>query len=1077
MMDSRTLFNVGIRQRTPLLDIATRDVVWLAPDDSAGEAARLMTAKQISSILVADEEARPLGIVTERNVLLAMHAGLAPETALREVMAAPVITVPGSMACLDAYQICQRDNIRHLVIVDDDGRLAGVASETDFRLHMDLSMLAAGQRQIGGVMTRQVLGLPPQSSLRDVLNLMEFRRDTCVVAVENERPVGIVTGRDIVRLYAHRQDASLMLAQVMNSPVLTIRHDDSINKAAGLMFDNRVRHLAVVDDAGCLVGLVSEHDLTNILAGGLMRERQSMEGGFLRAMMDTLPDLVWLKDPEGAYLACNKRFGQFFGAGEKDIVGRFDSDFMDKPMAESFRELDRDVMAKGESVTHEERLTFATDNYSGSFEIVRTPMRDRRGRLVGVLGIARDITGRKREELERRADHEKLRSLYELSPMGIALTDMRGHYIEFNDAFRDICGYSREELNRLDCWALTPKEYTDKDAEQLASLRTRGRYGPYEKEYLRKDGSRIPLRLNGVQIRGSDGQPYIWSIVEDISKHKQAEERMSIAASVFAASPEGIVISDADNHIVDVNPAFTRITGYSREEALGRNPSLLSSGRHDRAFYAAMWQALERDGAWRSEIWNRRKNGEVYAELLSISAIRDANGKVQRYVALFSDISYLKEHEAELNRVANYDALTGLPNRRLLADRMKQAIARTARARDMLAVCYLDLDGFKEVNDTLGHEAGDRVLVEMAQRIGSVLRGGDTVARLGGDEFVVLLQGLEKGEECVATLDRLLAEIARPVAVNGKPLVLGASIGVSIYPLDDEDPDTLLRHADQAMYAAKQSGKNRYHIYDPALDLRARSHHEFLKSVRRALEQGQFELYYQPKIDLRTRTLAGAEALIRWRHPERGLLLPAEFLPAIGNTELDIEIGNWVIAAALGQIGRWREAGLDIEVSINISAHHLKSAGFTEALRRQLAHYPDLPPGRLQIEVLETTALEDITIVREIIGVCRKLGMRFALDDFGMGYASLSYLSNLPVDVLKIDQTLVRDMLGDKGHMAIVQSIIALAGTFGRETVAEGIETEEYCRALLELGCEKGQGYYIARPMPAHELTTWKTTI
>jgi diguanylate cyclase (GGDEF)-like protein len=391
----------------------------------------------------------------------------------------------------------------------------------------------------------------------------------------------------------------------------------------------------------------------------------------------------------------------------------------------------------------------------------------------------------------------------------------------------------------------------------------------------------------------------------------------------------------------------------------------------------------------------------------------------------------------------------------------------------MMAVCYLDLDGFKSINDSMGHAAGDQVLIEVTRRIENTIRGGDTVARLGGDEFVVLLLELDKGEECVTTLERLLEAIIQPFNVNNQLSVISASIGVSMYPLDDEDPDTLLRHADQAMYVAKQSGKNRFYIYDPALDRRARDQHEFLKSIRQGLEQGQFELYYQPKVNLRTKELVGAEALIRWRHPERGLLPPGDFLRQIENTDLDIEIGEWVTITALAQANYWRKNGLDIEISVNITGYHLESPGFAEKIKEMLARYPEMSPGKLQIEVLETVALSDITIVREVIEACRNLGVSFALDDFGTGYSSLSYLSNLPVDVLKIDQSFVRDMLEDKGDMAIIQGIIALARAFDRTTVAEGIETDNHYRILLDMGCELGQGYYIGKPMPAEELANW----
>ena len=683
------------------------------------------------------------------------------------------------------------------------------------------------------------------------------------------------------------------------------------------------------------------------------------------------------------------------------------------------------------------------------------------------LGIIRDITERKQAEMKAAALIRRNQVLMQSTVEGMHVLDDKGNVIEANDSFCRHLGYAPEEILQLSVFDFEAKLTV---AELQSNIeRLLNGQAVFESVHRRKDGTLVDVEVSvsGVEL---DGQKCIFALSRDITVRKRAEESLHITASVFANSQEAILITDANNNILDVNPAFTGITGYSREEVMGKNPRLLSSGRQGKAFYTQLWKTLEQEGNWRGEIWNRRKSGEVYAELLSISAIRDEAGMVQRYVAAFSDISHIKEHEAELSRVAHYDALTGIPNRVLLADRLQQAIAQTSREQGMMAVCYLDLDGFKPINDTMGHEAGDQMLIEVARRIGNTIRGGDTVARLGGDEFVVLLLDLEKGEECVTTLERLLNAIAQPITFKNKASSISASIGVSIYPLDHEDPDTLLRHADQAMYVAKQSGRNRFHIYDSSLDRRARDQREFLKSIRYGLEHDQFELHYQPKVNLRTRELIGAEALIRWRHPERGLLPPAEFLRQIENTELDIELGEWVIVTALTQLNYWRSAGLDIEVSINISGYHLESTRFDDRLLQQLALCPGLPPGRLQIEILETVALGDIDKVRKIIESCRKIGVGFALDDFGTGYSSLMYLSNLSVDVLKIDQTFVRDMLEDKGDMAIVQGIIALARAFDRKTVAEGIETEKIYEILLDMGCEIGQGYFIARPMPANEL-------
>ncbi|MDP2795042.1 MAG: EAL domain-containing protein [Sulfurisoma sp.] len=564
--------------------------------------------------------------------------------------------------------------------------------------------------------------------------------------------------------------------------------------------------------------------------------------------------------------------------------------------------------------------------------------------------------------------------------------------------------------------------------------------------------------------------------VLDITGRKQAEDRLRLAGSVFENTHEGVTIADAAGNILDVNPAFCEITGYSREEVLGRNPRILNSGRQGPEFYEAMWQAILGRGYWRGEIWNRRKDGDIYPEFLTVSAVRDAHGAVSHFVGVFSDITQLKQHERRLERMAHYDALTGVPNRVLLADRMHQAIAQTLRAGHLMAVCYLDLDNFKPVNDTHGHEAGDRLLVEMAQRLKDCLRGGDTVARLGGDEFVLLLPELEQIEECEAVLGRVLEAAARPVIVAGQSVNVSASIGLTLFPFDDADPDTLLRHADQAMYQAKQAGRNRYHLFDAEHDRRARAHHEALGRVEEALRQREFVLHYQPKVDMRLGRVVGAEALIRWLHPERGLLSPGEFLPAIEDTDLIVALGDWVIDTALAQMSVWRAAGLDLEVSVNVAARHLQRDDFVSRLKELLAAHPDTPAEYLELEVLETAALEDMGRVSRVIEECRDLGIGFAIDDFGTGYSSLTYFKALPADTLKIDQSFIRDMLKDPDDLAIVEGIIGLTEVFRRKVIAEGVETVEHGIALLGLGCDLAQGYGIARPMPAADLAGWVQT-
>ncbi|MBI5889626.1 MAG: PAS domain S-box protein [Nitrosomonadales bacterium] len=1588
-----------------LLDIATRDVACLAADATISEAAQLMAQRRFSCIVVIDPARHPVGIVTERNILHAMRSDSPPHTPLHASMSAPVITLPGTTDCLDAYQLCMREGIRHLVLTGDDGAVAGIASETDFRLHLNLTALA-GRRQVMSVAQHSVTSLQGHISLRQALNLMQTQRESCVVVVENDKPVGIVTERDVVRFYAREPErVNVPIFELMNSPVLTVPGNATIGQAAERLREKKVRHLAVVDADGRMVGLVNEHDLTQTMALGLLDEKYEVDELFLHTFIDTIPDVVWLKDKEGIYLACNHRFEMLVGMKKAQIVGKTDYDFASREQADFYRKNDRRAMAADKPSVNEEWLDFA-DGYRGLFEVIKTPMRDSQGRLIGVLGVARDITERESNEralqererefrtlaenlpdnvirydrecrvrymnpamlgsiavellpvvgkipVESSPDSAKVRDLqraveqvmdsgerldvetevhhpdgslhahhvifvpecdpkgvvtgalgigrditerkkreWQLSQLNFALDrigeamfvmDEEGHFLYVNEEgcrelgfpreellgklkVRDISanwsqekwlrrwkymemqgtatfetvyrtregrifpveisanyfeyeghGYnmslvrditerkrvqsqledyrqrleglvveesgkfralveqslvgifivqdgffryvnpglvdmfgfnaaeeivdkvsflrfikaedraaveettrrllageaetarlsfaaskrdgapiiidvhgrriefegrpaiigaqvditemrrSREELKQLvdaqsaklqqsedllrtlieaipdaiqfkdgaGHWlesnsaarltfgldAQASRGKTDVELSEIAHPRYREallQCGETDRQawqagttsrveetmqipdvgtltfdvikvpLFHDDGSRKGLVIVGRDVselkraeealRHSLGEyselvqripvgiykyrmhpdgsamfdyvsprwcelldvtveelrldpqvalprihpdevehfarlneaarntlsPFVWEgrvcrkngeirwlhveseptllengdilwdgIQYDVTDRRKGEEALRVTASVFDNSQEAIVISDADNIIADVNLAFTHITGYSRGEAVGRNPKFLSSGRQDAAFYAAMWDALKQDKVWRGEIWNRRKNGEVYAELLSISAICDDAGQVQRYVGVFSDITYFKDYEAELSLVANYDALTGVPNRRLLADRLRQSVAHAQRGGKMLAICYIDLDGFKEVNDQHGHETGDRLLVGVARRLQEVLRAGDTLARLGGDEFVVLFNDLAEDAECFQILDRIMQTLAEPMQLDGHQVNVSASIGVTFYPADNEDGDTLLRHADQAMYIAKQTGKNRYHVYDAIHDQRVRTLHETRRRILQGLENGEFELYYQPKLELSSNKVVGAEALIRWNHPERGLLNPADFLPIIENSDMEIKLGKWVMGEALAQLQAWQQAGIAMDISINISARHLQSPDFVAELKRKLAQYPKLGRGRLQIEVLETAALEDMGQSFEVIAACREMGVSFALDDFGTGYSSLVYLRKLGADTLKIDQSFVQNMATNEGDHAIVQGVIALAKTFNRQTVAEGMEDPKLVQTLADMGCGYGQGYGIAYPMPAAEFLDW----
>ena len=524
-----------------------------------------------------------------------------------------------------------------------------------------------------------------------------------------------------------------------------------------------------------------------------------------------------------------------------------------------------------------------------------------------------------------------------------------------------------------------------------------------------------------------------------------------------------------------------RILGVTRAEMLGSVPSLLRPSAADplaRQQRAAMWSGLRATGGWRGELLERRRSGEICTLQVTISSVNGPQGDLRYHVLVITDVTEQRVQRERLERQANFDELTRLPNRMRLSQLLAEAMRSSDRDGYLLTVCYLDLDRFKPVNDRFGHAAGDRLLIELAGRLRSALRTRDTwadsAARLGGDEFVLLLRA-ETIEEARMAVERVLRVVAQPYVVDPaeEPVQVTASMGATVYPIDRSDADTLLRHADHAMYGAKQSGRNGYLFFDPEHRRRTEERVMAIGRVQEALDQAEFVLHYQPKVDMRAGRVLGLEALLRWDHPQHGLIAPMQFLPLIENTGLSSRVGDWVFAQALEHLSQWRRGGLDISVSVNVSARHLQEPDFAQRLSELLARHPEALAPNFELEMLETAAHADIEATSALMARCRALGVRFALDDFGTGYSTLTYLKRLPVDVLKIDRSFVHHMLDDSQDRAIVEGVVGLARTFGCVVVAEGVESPAQARTLLDMGCDIGQGTGIAAPMPPGLVAAW----
>ncbi len=697
---------------------------------------------------------------------------------------------------------------------------------------------------------------------------------------------------------------------------------------------------------------------------------------------------------------------------------------------------------------------------------------DETGNPQRKIGIVQDITEiKKMEEAVHKAD--LISSFYNMPFIGMGIvspTTLR--WLKFNGKLCDILGYSHAEIAEMSCAEIChPKDKAKAGAEIERILSGASEAYTIDMRFIRKDGTVAFVNLNVKCVRTTEGNvDYLVVMVEDITERQLADNNLRIAATAFQVQ-EGMMVTDAKGILLRVNNAFTTITGYPAQEVIGKNPRFLNSGRHDPTFHNQMWSTINNTGAWSGEIWNRRKDGEVYPEYLTITAVKDANGKVTNYVATLTDITTDKAASLEIQRLAFYDPLTGLANRRLLVDRIQHALVSRTRNEGKGALMFLDLDYFKNLNDTLGHKYGDLLLQQVATRLTACVRESDTVARLGGDEFVVLLEGLsnkviDAAAQTKAIGDKILASLNQPYQLNLQQYHCSGSIGVTLF----EDPmpgvDDLFRQADIAMYHAKESGRNRLYFFDSEMQERIYHLVALKKDLRKALDQQQFQLYYQIQVDALECPI-GAEALIRWQHPEHGLVSPDKFIPLAEQTGLILSIGQWVLETACAQLKAWEqdESTCNLTLSVNVSAKQFRQTNFVAQVQNTVQRY-GINPAKLKLELTESMLANNIDKIITAMSTLNALGIRFSLDDFGTGYSSLQYLKRLPLYQLKIDQSFVRDITFDSNDRALVLTIIAMAENLGLEVIAEGVETKEQQALLLKKGCRHFQGYLFGKPVP-----------
>ena len=791
------------------------------------------------------------------------------------------------------------------------------------------------------------------------------------------------------------------------------------------------------------------------------------------AILDNAGALVVVLDREGRIRRFNHACEELSQYSFAEVEGRFVWDFLLLPeeretvRKEAFDALVQDTRTLRSSYTN---YWVARDGTRRLIEWANASLLDEHGRTAFVVGTGIDVTEKKRAEAVLRENAQRLSEAQRIAQVGSwELELVTGRLVWSDETFRlfeiDQAAFGATYEAFLD--AIHPEDRDRVSQAYADSLATRT---PYEIAHrLRMPDGRIKWVNERCETHYDEHGRALRSTgtVQDITVRRQAEELLRLYANVFEHSGEAILISDGDNRILAVNPAFTRLTGYRIDEIRGENPNLLASGQTPVETYQDMWGTLDETGFWQGEILDRRKDGTLYPKWISISAVRDPDGRVSHYVASFTDITARKMAEAQISRLAYHDALTGLINRFSLQSQLEQALAMAHREQRALAVIFLDLDRFKTINDTLGHAMGDDLLVEVARRLLDNVRESDIVARLGGDEFVVVLTDVGDVNAAARVADKILHALARRYRIGQHGLHSTASLGLAFYPNDGEDGDTLMKNADTAMYHAKSLGRNNVQFFTAEMNLAAVKRLTLDRDLRIAVENKQFELFYQPQLDSWSGRTIGVEALIRWHHPDDGLVLPAEFIPLAEETGLILPLGEWVLDEACRQLRAWRDDGIaDVTMAMNLSAHQLRSPVLLEHVARALEQH-GLAGGDLELEITESMAMHDPVASIGQLKALRELGVRLSIDDFGTGYSSLSYLKLLPIQTLKLDQSFVRDIETDSNDVAICTATIALAHNLGLSVIAEGVETEAQRRLLISHQCDFMQGYLFSRPLPA----------
>ncbi|MCF6218653.1 MAG: EAL domain-containing protein [Gammaproteobacteria bacterium] len=922
---------------------------------------KLMRNQQISSLIITENQ-RPVGIYTEADIVRTFNSQLDfHNTTIRELMSAPLVTATENINAFDASTLLTTNRIRHLVITTEGGELCGILTQTDIIAHFSKEH-AINMGTVDSVMTKRMLTVSPLCSVHEVVDLMSCFTSGCAIAIEDEKPVGILTERDMASLIIRQVGIKhLTMADVMTSPVTTIRKDMGTIDAISIMNQRKIRRLIIVDEKDQVSGVLIQEDIIRSLGG-------------------------------------------------------------------SYIDLLKEALSEQDDTLHQAQLASQTSK-------------------------------------------TQLENLLQ-SPLGLAIiaTDKHFNISYLNKGAEQTFGLQQaNHSHRRVTELLKCDAFNEQNLDKTKQLINSKGFYTFTHQ-IRADDTLQHLETRITPIIESQQMIGYTFISRNITEQLSTERNLRLAAHVFEAAIEGILVTDAQGIIQSVNPAFSRITGYRADEVIGKESRLLQTKQQTKAFYEAMRHELLTVGFWQGEIWSRRKNGEIFPERLSISSIRDSHHNITQYTAVFYDITEIKKQQDKLSYHAYHDPLTELPNRQLFKDRLGQAITRARRHDAQLTVMFIDLDYFKRLNDTFGHQAGDECLQEISMLFRGELREGDTVSRYAGDEFTILLNDGINKKAAMGVAEKLLNLFKSPFMIHGQEAYLGASIGLACYPEDGTTPDALIKNADTAMYHAKRSGRNRIEPFQAEMATKLKQRASLESELRKALGNHELTIRYQPIIDLHSRAITSMEALLRWNNSANGHISPEQFIPIAEESGLIIPIGEWVLRQTCQQISQWQVDDISgLAVSVNLSARQFREKELLSTIERIL-NETGLKPQQLNLEITESSMMHDMDNSVATLECLKKLGVRIFLDDFGTGYSSLTCLQRFPIDVLKLDHSFVRNIGVDNNTTRLASAIIAMAKDLSLEVIAEGVENPTQLQFLKEHGCDKVQGYLFHKPLTEEAL-------